>query len=105
MISLGGDFQVVEIDGFLNDAERRKDVTFTTKSNNDVQENRNYTVVLKHTSKDRDSDLVKLKTDSQTMIVIIEDNDICMSHCVLTKAGMFTDILSLDVRLEPYVLN
>ena len=83
-ISSGDDFQVVEIDGFLNGAIRIKDVTFATKSNNDVQENRNYSVVLKHTSKDRDSDLVKLKTDSQSMILTIEDDDFGTSHCNYT---------------------
>lgn len=65
------------MNGILNNAVREVNVTFDSKSNLDVQENRNYSVVLKHTSKNRDSNLVKLQTNSQTMTVIIVDDDFC----------------------------
>ena len=62
--------------GRLTNIIRSKDITIATKSNEEVQENRQFTIVIEDTSADFNSPLVKLRAG--VLSVIIDDNDICM---------------------------
>ena len=62
-------------DSILNNTMRSQKITIETKSNNEVQDDRNFTVVIQHISEN--SPLVKLQAGSaQAMSVVIVDNDI-----------------------------
>ena len=61
-------------DGVLSSAIRSRDITVETKTNDEVEDDRTFTVVVEHTTTGfNPSSLVKLT--SQTMSVIITDDD------------------------------
>ena len=72
----GSDFVTTDIpDRVLNSVTRRQNITIETNSNDIVQDDRNFTVIIEHISEN--SPLVKLQSGSaQAMSVIIVDNDI-----------------------------
>ena len=76
VLSTGTDFVTTDIpDGVLNSVDRSQNITIETKSNDIVQDNRNFTVIIEHVSEN--SPLVKLQSGSgQAMSVIIVDDDI-----------------------------
>ena len=72
----GSDFVTTDIpDRILNSMIRRQNITIETNSNDIVQDDRNFTVIIEHISEN--SPLVKLQSGSaQAKSVIIVDNDI-----------------------------
>ena len=63
-------------DGVLSSAIRSRDITVETKTNDEVEDDRTFTVVVEHTTTEfNPSSLVKLISESQTMSVIITDDD------------------------------
>lgn len=61
-------------DGVLKSDVTSNTITIKTKSNDEVQEDRQFEVSLQHTSVDFNSPLVKLRTS--TLSVIVEDDDV-----------------------------
>ena len=69
------DFEGTEIaSGTLTDSMRSRDITIMTKSNDKLEENRDFTIVVEQTTVN--SPLVKLQ--SATASVVILDDDIGM---------------------------
>lgn len=63
-------------DCVLTNAVRVRDIIIKTKSNEVIQKDRQFMVILEHTSVEFNSPLVKLR--SANLTVIIEDDDVCM---------------------------
>ena len=74
----GEDFESAELqyDGELTAEIHSQVITIETKDNNELQENRQFTVLLQHTTGTFNSPLVKASSNFSSITVIIEDDDI-----------------------------
>ena len=74
---VGTNFVTAEpIDGLLTRVTRTKDITIGTKSNEEVEENREFSIVMELTTDFHPESLVKIQENSRVLQVIIEDDDI-----------------------------
>ena len=74
---VGTNFVTAEtIDGLLTRDTRTKDILIQTKSNEEVEQNREFSIVMELTTDYHPESLVKIQEDARVLRVIIEDDDI-----------------------------
>ena len=99
-------FETTEIlDGILSSSIRSQTLTVVTKHNDEVEENREFVIVIEHTTTEfNPPSLVKLTDASRTLVITIEDDDISEFVVPFLSVSCYFNSHSLQTHQQSLML-